>query len=267
VIFKLNYKRVFQPLLLSVSNHIISLFPNWIESIYRGFTPQGLETFLGHSCSPNGFKKCAKFKQNTNRQKQCIINYHEKALIKSYQKGEARSIYPSFYPTAVEEIKYWEKEGLNFTKQRSELEGDHWIYGRKYYLHLLSEYNFPLLKVKAIVKGTLKYEDMNLKCFDRTDDSFFDSLSYPTKDEMNTYYERLNTNKKDLNPKEKEELTQLPLDLKQLYNRWCSSCSWRDKDRVFSCEERRDYVIRTYHISLINATLSIMRQGHCTESA
>lgn len=248
---------------------MISLFPNWVESVYRGFTPQGVEKFLNHSCSQSSFNKCAKFKQNTNRQKQCIINYHEKALSQSYQRGEATCIYPSFYPTAEEEIKYWEKEGLNFTKQQSaELEGDHWIYGRKYYLHLLSEFNFPLLKVKAIAKGTLKFKDMILKCFDRIDDSFFDSLSYPTKEEMDKYYERLSANKIHLHPKEEEELTKLPLDLKQLYDRWCSSCSWRDKARVFSCEERRHYVISKYNnISIINATLDIMRQGQCTESA
>lgn len=105
---------------------------------------------------------------------------------------EARSMYPSYYPTDIDEIKYWKIEGLNLTKHQSELRGDdHWIYGRKYYQHLLTELNFPLVKVKATVLGEYgtrgvnpETRGLNLECFNNVADSFFDSLRYPSKEEM-----------------------------------------------------------------------------------
>ena len=67
---------------------------------------------------------------------------------------------------------------------------DSWIYGRKYYQHLLTELNFPLVKVKATVKGEYgtrgvnpETRGLNLEC-NNVADSFFDSLPYPSKEEM-----------------------------------------------------------------------------------
>ncbi len=164
---------------LHVSSNLFTRIaaPKWVESVYRGFTPQGLQRFLDHSCTHSAFLKCSEAGM-----KQCIVDYHEKALTKSYKMFEARSIYPSYYPTQKYEIKYWKKEGLDFTKQQSDFRGDPWIHGRKYHQHLLTEFNFPLAKVKATIEGGTR--GVNSECFNTVADSFFDSLRYPTKEEM-----------------------------------------------------------------------------------
>lgn len=148
----------------------------------RGFMPLGLQRFLNHYCTDSAFLKCSE-----SGMKQCVVDYHEKALTKSYKMFEARSMLSFYYPTEKYVIKYWKKEELDFTKQQSDLRGDPWIHGRKNYQHLLTEFNFPLVQVKATIQGRYGSRAVNTECFNTVADSFFDSLRYPTKGEMGTH--------------------------------------------------------------------------------
>lgn len=142
-----------------------------------------MEKFFNYSCTAQSMAKCA------NKRVQCVVLHHEKGLINAYAQGEAQPIYPSYYPDSLDELKRWRSTGLNLTKMPSELNisnPDQWIYGKNYYRHLISELGFPLLKIKAFQKDRRLENDMmeHMKCFRMVEDSFFDSLQYPLREDI-----------------------------------------------------------------------------------
>lgn len=146
--------------------------------MYRGFTPQGLMTFMKHSCSPAAARKCL------GEDAGCIVRNFEIPLSGAYERGAAGAIYPSFYPSD-EEMKDWEKRGINMTGSEKIFGSDQWRHGKEYYLYLVNEFDFPLLKVKVARKPGWSFLANTVECYHMTDDSFFDSLVFPTRETLN----------------------------------------------------------------------------------
>ncbi|KAK1740480.1 hypothetical protein QTG54_008575 [Skeletonema marinoi] len=158
---------------------------NWVESVYRGFTPQGLMTFMKHSCTPEAARKC--IGSNAG----CIVRNFEIPLMGAYPKGEGvEAIYPSFYPSD-EEMKDWERRGVNMTGSEKIWGFDQWRMGAKYYQYLVDKFDFPLLKVKAIHKPNKRGLEKTVECYRMTNDSFFSVLVFPTMEILKAYHQRM----------------------------------------------------------------------------
>ena len=132
-------------------------------------------TFMKHSCSPAAARKCL------GKDARCIVDSFEISLSGAYEKGAAGGIYPSFYPSD-EEMKDWERRGINMTGSKKLWGSTSWIHGKEYYRYLVDEFDFPLLKVKAVRKANRRHLAKTVECYRMTDDSFFDLLVFPTKE-------------------------------------------------------------------------------------
>ena len=155
-----------------------------MESVYRGFTPQGLITFISHSCNPEATKKCL------GKGVRCIVDNFEIALSGAYPKGEVGAIYPSFVPSSDEEMKDWKMKGINMTElSEQKWVFDQWRDGKAYYHYLVDKFNFPLLKVKA--KQKFIRLNPGIECYRTANESFFASLFYPSKMSLNAYHESI----------------------------------------------------------------------------
>jgi hypothetical protein len=158
-----------------------------VESVYRGFTPQGLITFINHSCNPEAARKCL------GKGVGCIINNFEIGLSGAYPKGEVGAIYPTLFPSSDEEMMDWEMKGINMTElsvQKMPNRLNTWKDGKSYYHYLVDKFNFPLLKVKAKQKLTIRL-DPGIECYSIANESFFASLFYPSKMSLNAYHESI----------------------------------------------------------------------------
>lgn len=101
----------------------------WIESVFRGFTKDGINTFFGHSCVPADHPFFCPLKDDN---KDCIVNNFEHDLAIEYPCDKVYGIFPSDTPE-------------NF------LEKNHhqtWSRNAPYWRALVNEANFPVAKVK-----------------------------------------------------------------------------------------------------------------------
>jgi hypothetical protein len=128
----------------------------WVESIYRGFTKEGIKIFRDYSCVPNDHPF---FCPEEDDNKACIVNNFEHDLAIQYPCDKVYGIYPSDAPSSFLE------------KNRHRM----WARNTPYWRAMKSELNFPLAKVNQInqvgkglqkVKECTKYSDNILEMFD-----------------------------------------------------------------------------------------------------
>lgn len=68
----------------------------WVESVYRGLTPNGVSTFFQHSCTPEAGRACAE--KTGNSKKQCIVKRYEMSLADSFSPAHVEAMYPTYLP-------------------------------------------------------------------------------------------------------------------------------------------------------------------------
>ena len=81
----------------------------WVESVYRGFTPNAVSTFFQHSCTPDAMRACVG--KVDNARKQCIVNRYEMSLADSFLPSEVDAMYPTYLPTEWDASEWMEKNG------------------------------------------------------------------------------------------------------------------------------------------------------------
>ena len=143
-----------------IDEHILT----WVESVYRGFTPQGLPTFWKQSCER---KHLCKWLIDHNKKK-CIVDQFEKDLSNWYKPNEVSALFPSYFTSVLDPSKWIKKNGqFSYTQQ--------WINGGRYSYYLQDEFDFPMRKVK---------HDRHLRgqCIKLIggDDSWMGKLPYPS---------------------------------------------------------------------------------------
>lgn len=123
----------------------------YIESVYRGFTPEGIQAFYKHSCVNMG-SHC---RGTQGRQaKSCIVNRYEISLADAYDAEEIDAMFPSKLPNL------WDvgNRASTFLSRKSEKPmnpNELWIKGQRFYMYLFEEHGFPMRKVnKARVLHT-----------------------------------------------------------------------------------------------------------------
>ncbi|EJK56210.1 hypothetical protein THAOC_23950 [Thalassiosira oceanica] len=239
---------------------------NWVESVYRGMTPKGLESFYGHTCLPQSFRSCLHV--TADNRKRCIVEYFEKSLATSAYdiQTEVDAMYPSYWPNATGIFPSF-GPGWNGTAEYERLGGfwsaDHWLVSRKFYAYLQSEWGFPLKKVKRL-RGEVG------RCNSLVTDGFLDTLVYPNDNSMAAYKEEMAESEFDLRSKEEKEriyaqradeaaLAALNPEKRALLDKWCGVCRWR----TWSCDERAKYMETYNGNGAIEAKLSLLEGGRC----
>ncbi len=82
----------------------------WVESVYRGLTPDGASIFYKHSCSAKQRRACVG--KRGIAAKDCIVDRFEHTLTRSYSPLDLKIMFPSFPPEEWEpSIRCWEVRG------------------------------------------------------------------------------------------------------------------------------------------------------------
>jgi len=103
----------------------------WVESVYRGFTREGINAFQNHSCVPADHPF---FCPEKDENKDCIINNFEHDLATEFPCDKVFGLFPSDAPDIFLENNThmtWAKNGL-------------------YWKALVNKVNFPVAKVKEL---------------------------------------------------------------------------------------------------------------------
>eukprot|EP00536_Pseudo-nitzschia_multiseries_P016651 jgi/Psemu1/69933/estExt_Genemark1.C_11880002 len=101
----------------------------WLESVFRGFTREGMDIFRRHSCVPADHPF---FCPEETENKGCIVNNFEHDLAIEYPCEKVYGIYPSDAP----------KSFLEKNRHRT------WARNKPYWRALKTDANFPVAKVK-----------------------------------------------------------------------------------------------------------------------
>ena len=236
---------------------------NWVESVYRGMTPKGLDSFYRHTCLPESFRSCLHV--TADQRKRCIVEYFEKSLATSAYdiQTEVDAMYPSYWPHTAGLFPSFGPD-WNGTAENERLGGfwsaDQWIDSRKFHAYLRSEWGFPLKKVKRL-KGEVG------QCNSLVGDGLLDTLDYPDEKTMARYKVEMAESELDLRSDEEreriraheEEVAALSPEKRSLLGKWCGKC----KSTMRSCDARAQYLQVRYRISSIEAKISLLEDGHC----
>mmetsp|Transcript_26624 Transcript_26624/g.48236 ORF Transcript_26624/g.48236 Transcript_26624/m.48236 type:complete len:432 (-) Transcript_26624:494-1789(-) len=154
---------------------------NWVESVYRGMTPKGLQSFYRHTCRAESFRSCLHVA--ADHRKRCIVDYFEKQLATSAYdiQTEVDAMYPSFWP--IKTGTFRALPGLNITAEYEGLpiwSGDHWIDSGGIFNYLRFEWGFPFKKVKRLKKEVTR-------CNSLVGDGFLSTLPYPDARSLAAY--------------------------------------------------------------------------------
>jgi len=236
---------------------------NWVESVYRGMTPKGLESFYRHTCLPQSFRSCLHVP--ADNRKRCIVDYFEKDLATSAFdiQTEVDAMYPSYWPNTTGIFPSFGPD-WNGTAEYERLgpfwSGGQWIDNKKFYAYLQSEWGFPLKKV-ARLKGEVG------RCNSLVTDGFLDTLAYPDEKTMDAYKEEMAESEFDLRGEEEREriraheaaVSALSPEKRTLVGKWCGQCRWKTS----SCDRRARYLETQYGTGAIEAKLSLLEGGYC----
>ncbi|KAL3756082.1 hypothetical protein ACHAWU_009384 [Discostella pseudostelligera] len=113
----------------------------WVESVYRGLTPDGASIFYHHTCSAKQRRACVG-KRGIDA-KDCIVDRFEHTLSRSYSPSDLGIMFPSFPPKEWD-LSSWEaSRGYAPTWRREQ-----WISGRQFFWYLYEVHDFPFRKLK-----------------------------------------------------------------------------------------------------------------------
>lgn len=116
----------------------------WVESVYRGFTPDAISTFYQHSCTPEAGRACVG--KTGDSKKKCIVNRYEMSLANEFASSEVDAMYPTYLPKEWD-ASAWTETGGGIGPI------DQWIRGRRYFRYLNQVHDFPFRKLKWPERG------------------------------------------------------------------------------------------------------------------
>mmetsp|Transcript_7966 Transcript_7966/g.17970 ORF Transcript_7966/g.17970 Transcript_7966/m.17970 type:complete len:430 (-) Transcript_7966:35-1324(-) len=153
----------------------------WVESVYRGLTPNGVSTFYQHSCTAEAGRACAR--KTGNAKKQCIVNRYEMSLSDSFPPSAVDAMYPTYLPKEWD-ASSWEETGGGIGPT------DQWIRGRRYFRYLHEVHSFPLRKIKWPARG--QPPPPKSQCLKLINDNpQFDKLPFPSTEAFEAFQEEM----------------------------------------------------------------------------
>lgn len=148
----------------------------WVESVYRGLTPDGVTTFYQHSCTSEQQRACVGKRGSVN--KDCIVKHYETALARSYSPLELDVMYPSYFYPGSWNTSIWEARNGPIRRR------EHWLQGKQFFWFLYEVYDFPFRKLKW-PDGPAPPESRCLKLLGGKPE--FDELPYPSNDTLQEF--------------------------------------------------------------------------------
>jgi len=149
----------------------------WVESVYRGLTPDGVSIFYQHTCSANQRRACVGKRGIDARD--CIVDRFEHTLSRSYSPSDLGIMFPSFPPKEWD-LNSWEaSRGYAPTWRREQ-----WISGGQFFWYLYEVHDFPFRKLKW-PDGPPPPVSQCLELLDG--DTQFDELPYPSNAVFQAY--------------------------------------------------------------------------------
>ncbi|KAL3910189.1 MAG: hypothetical protein SGILL_007792 [Bacillariaceae sp.] len=133
----------------------------WLESVWRGFDREGLQTFRDYSCRPANDKLFCPKKKGWKRKK-CIIDNFERAAGRQFPPDKTWGLFSSDTPTRILTGKNWFRT---------------WVQNEAYWLELVKD-GFPASKI-SYDKMIDSVNDERLKtCTSRMDRQAFDKFDF-----------------------------------------------------------------------------------------
>lgn len=151
----------------------------WVESVYRGFTPDALPTFVRHTCGVGVGRQCKRLGAKA-KFKRCIVETFETSLASEYQADEVGIMYPSYFPSIWNSSEWVKANGAVDPK-------DHWLKGGRYFDFLLESEHFPFRK-----KGIRR--ELPTQCTSLFTDKellWFELLPYPSKETLSAHQQAM----------------------------------------------------------------------------
>lgn len=147
----------------------------WVESVYRGLTPDGATIFYQHSCSEKKRKAC--IGKRGIAAKDCFVDRFEHTLSRSYSPLDLDIMFPSFPPKEWN-TSLWEARNGRFWRR------EQWLQGTRFFWYLYEVHDFPFRKLKWPA-GPPPPESLCLELLDGKPQ--FDELPYPSKATLDAY--------------------------------------------------------------------------------
>jgi hypothetical protein len=148
----------------------------WVESVYRGLTPNGASIFYQHSCTSENQRACVGKRGGIN--KDCIVMHYEQALARSYLPAELETMFPSYFFPESWNTSIWETTNGPIRRR------EHWLQGKQFFWFLYEVHNFPFRKLKW-PDGPPPPESQCLELLGGKPQ--FDELPYPSDDTLKDY--------------------------------------------------------------------------------
>jgi hypothetical protein len=104
----------------------------WLESVWRGFSKEGIQTFIDYSCRPKATDPLYCPTKMWGR-KGCIVENFERQMSRQFPKEKTYGLFPSDVPTNM--ISWWTNSFHS------------WVRHPPYWNKLVTEQNFPVSKV------------------------------------------------------------------------------------------------------------------------
>lgn len=139
---------------LSYSN--LSSF--WLESVFQGFSIEGIETFLRHSCKSVDHLSFGSTLKSRARKKRAIVEYHEIKLASQYPPNTTMGLYFSDEPE-------------NWAPRRNKT----WVQIEKLWRFLKDEQQFPVTKVNQPYAVRSLKDPLIFTCTSKIDTVFLET--------------------------------------------------------------------------------------------
>jgi hypothetical protein len=134
----------------------------WLESVFRGFSPEGIVTFLHHSCNKSADH--ASFGPtliSRERKKRAIVDYHEIKLAFQYLPNTTIGLYSS------DEPEHW-------TPRQNKT----WVQIEKLWRFLKDEQRFPVAKVNQPYAVKSLKDPLIVTCTSKMEKHFLEKLNF-----------------------------------------------------------------------------------------
>jgi hypothetical protein len=130
----------------------------WLESVFRGFSRQGIATFVNYSCQLEA-------NHSSFQKKTAIVLYHEMGLVTQYPPNTTVGLYESDPPTS------WPMQTT-------------WVINKRLWKWLKDEHNFPVAKMNQAYAIPSLSDPIASTCTSKMDPSFLKSLNFSSFSEF-----------------------------------------------------------------------------------
>jgi hypothetical protein len=138
----------------------------WLESVFRGFSPRGIQLFMNHSCHcgpdhPSFGRELA----STRKQKRAIVDYHEIGLIRSFTNNQNNN-----HTNTTTTMGLFSSDPPNDWRNKRT-----WVQHEELWRMLKDEQNFPAAKVNQAYSITAHNAST---CSSQLDQTLLQNLNY-----------------------------------------------------------------------------------------